>query len=62
MFPLKLGSELQSLVKKSNSLNEDIYKIQTEFPPSGMHKASKFWSFCDSVIIECPQCFFQELG
>ena len=35
MFPLKLASELQNLVKKIPIRYEDINKIQTEFPPSG---------------------------
>ena len=38
MFPLKLGSELQNLVKKIPIRYEDINKIQTEFPRSGMRR------------------------
>ena len=36
MFPLKLGSELENLIKRYRSaMKKDINNIQTEFPPSG---------------------------
>ena len=37
MFLLKLGSELQNLVKKFAVQYENINKLQTAFPRSGMH-------------------------
>ena len=36
MFLLKLGSELQNLVKKFAVQYENINKLQTGFPRSGM--------------------------
>ena len=36
MFLLKLGSELQNLVKKFAVQYENINKLQTAFPRSGM--------------------------
>ena len=38
MFLLKLGSELQNLVKKFAVRYENINKLQTAFPRSGMHR------------------------
>ena len=38
MFLLKLGSELQNLVKKFAVQYENINKLQTAFPRSGMHR------------------------
>ena len=40
MFLLKLGSELQNLIKKIPTNSEDINKIQTAFPRSGMQNYS----------------------
>ena len=36
IFLLKLGSELQNLIKKIPTHSEDTNKIQTAFPRSGM--------------------------
>ena len=38
MFLLKLGSELQNLVKKFAVQYENINKLQTAFPRSRMHR------------------------
>ena len=40
MFLLKLGSELQNLVKKFAVQYENINKLQTEFPQSGIFPGS----------------------
>ena len=40
MFLLKLGSGLQNLVKKTAERYENIDKLQTAFPRSGMHNPS----------------------
>ena len=43
IFLLKLGSELQNLIKKFQSvLKKEINKMQIAFPRSGMHIPSKF--------------------
>ena len=42
MFLLKLGSELQNLVKKFAVQYENINKLQTAFPRSGMHRGGVF--------------------
>ena len=40
MFLLKLGSELQNLVKKFAVQYENINKLQTAFPESGIFPGS----------------------
>ena len=50
MFLLKLGSEVQNLVKKSEVQYENINKLQTAFPRSGMHRRPKKPPSLRSVI------------
>ena len=45
MFLLKLGSKLQNLVKKFAVQYENINKLQTAFPRSGMHRSQGFVNF-----------------
>ena len=51
MFLLKLGSELQNLVKKFAVQYENINKLQTAFPRSGMHRGPGF------VNLDIPNIF-----
>ena len=66
MFPLKLGSELQNLVKEIPIHYEDINKIQTEFPRSGIFPRSGMYRRCHASCVRTHlhylcSCFGQHI-
>ena len=62
MFLLKLGSELQNLVKKFAVRYENINKLQTAFPQSGifprsgMHRGGVFERGVDTPSLSIRRC------